>query len=90
MNINFDHIREIYGEDALKVCFDNIEYLAQNINYLIQLGFDNYEEIVERYPLAFVEEAEIVKQRLDKLIIRLGSNYLEILNEDMGLFEELL
>lgn len=90
MNIDFNKIREIYGEDALIACNENIDELVQNINYLIKLGFDDYEDIIERFPLAFVEDHEIVKEKIDELIDRLGPDYLNILGEDMGYWEELL
>lgn len=90
MKIDFGKIRELYGEEALLTCKENIDYLVENINYLIKLGFEDYEDIIERFPLAFIEEPSIVKERIDKLIQRLGVEYLDILNEDMSLFEELL
>lgn len=90
MDIDFGKIRELYGEDALITCKENIDYLVENINYLIKLGFDNYVEIIERFPLAFIEDPHIVKERINKLIQRLGIEYLDILNEDVSLFEELL
>ena len=90
MNIDFGKVREIYGEDALVMCNDNLDELVKNINYLIKLGFDDYADIIERFPLAFVEEHECVKKRIDKLILSLGDNYLEKLGEDMGLWEEIL
>ena len=90
MKIDFMKIKEIYGEDALIACNENIDELVKNINYLISLGFDDYEDIIERYPLAFVEDHEIVKERVDELIDRLGPDYLEILAEDMGYWEELM
>lgn len=90
MNINFGKIREIYGDDALIACNDNIDELVKNINYLIKLGFDDYEDIIERYPLAFVEDHEIVRNRINNLINRLGEDYINILGEDMSLWEELL
>ncbi len=90
MKIDFMKIKEIYGEDALIACNENIDELVKNINYLISLGFDDYEDIIERYPLAFVEDHEIVKERVDDLIDRLGPDYLEMLAEDMGYWEELM
>lgn len=90
MKIDFMKIKEIYGEDALIACNENIDELVKNINYLISLGFDDYEDIIERYPLAFVEDHEIVKERIDDLIDRLGVDYLEILANDMGYWEELM
>lgn len=90
MGIDFNKIKEIYGEDALVTCNENIDDLVQNINYLIKLGFDDYGDIIERFPLAFVEDHEIVKERIDELIERLGPDYLNILSEDMGYWEELL
>ena len=39
MQIDFGKIREIYGDDALIACNDNVDELVKNINYLIKLGF---------------------------------------------------
>ena len=90
MKIDFMKIKEIYGEDALIACNENIDELVKNINYLISLGFDDYEDIIERYSLAFDEDHEIVIEKIDDLINRLGPDYLEILAEDMGYWEELM
>lgn len=90
MNIDFGKISEIYGTDALIACNDNIDDLVKNINYLVKLGFDDYEDIIERFPLAFVDDHEEVKEKINKLIEKLGINYIEILSEDMSLWEELL
>lgn len=90
MNINFGKIREIYGQDALVACNDNLDELVKNINYLIKLGFSDYEDIIERFPYAFLEEHDIVKEKIDTLISKLGMDYLNILEEDMSYWEELL
>ena len=90
MDIDFSKVREIYGDDALVACNDNLDDLVANINYLIKLGFSDYADIIERFPLAFVDDHEVVKEKVNKLVERLGNNYLEILGEDMSLWEELL
>ena len=90
MNINFGKIREIYGQYALVACNDNLDELVKNINYLIKLGFSDYEDIIERFPYAFLEEHDIVKEKIDTLISKLGMDYLNILGEDMSYWEELL
>ena len=90
MNIDFGKINEIYGRDALIACNDNIDDLVKNINYLVKLGFDDYEDIIERFPLAFVDDHEVVKEKINRLVGRLGINYIEILGENMSLWEELL
>ena len=87
---DFGKIREIYGEDVLISCNDNLDDFVKNINYLISLGFDDYEDIIERFTLAFIDDHEIVKKKIDNLINRLGTDYINILGEDMGLWEELL
>ena len=90
MKIDFGKIREIYGQDALIACNDNLDELVKNINYLVKLGFYDYEDIIERFPYAFLEEHDIVKEKIDKLVSRLGIDYIDILSEDMSYWEELL
>ena len=90
MNINFGKISEIYGEDILIACNENLDDLVKNIDYLIKLGFDDYEDIIERFPFLFIDDYDIVKEKIDNLIQRLGNDYLNILGDDMSIWEELL
>jgi hypothetical protein len=90
MNINFDKIETIYGKETLELINNNIEDVVSNINYLISLGFDDVEDIFERYTLIFIEDTITFKDKIDKLIKVLGNNYVDILEENMEIWENLL
>ena len=90
MNIDFNKINEIYGEDILNFCKENIDDLVKNINYLVRLEFDDIEDIVERFPFIFLDDHESFKIKINKFIEKIGINYVGILEENMGLWEELL
>lgn len=89
MNINVDKIREIYGIDVLNLVRDNIKNIIKNIRYLEQLGFDDVEDIFERYTLIFMDEPVYFKEKINKLINKLGINYVELIENDLGLLDEL-
>ncbi len=90
MNIDFGKCREIYGDEVLINCKEESTDLAKSINYLIKLGFNDWEDIIERYLIVFTDSFENVKIKIDKLIEILGTDYVEILENDMGLWEALL
>jgi hypothetical protein len=90
MNINFDKIETLYGKETLELINNNTEDVVTNINYLISLGFDDVEDIFERYTLIFIEDTITFKDKIDKLIKVLGNNYVDILEENIELWENLL
>ena len=90
MNINFSKIQEIYGDDLLETCKENVEDLVKNINYLARLGFSDVEDIFERYPFIFLIDSSSFVVKINGLVKKLGINYISILEENMGLWEDLL
>ena len=90
MDIDFNKIKEIYGFDVLNACKDNVNDLVKNINYLVKLDFDDVCDVVERFPFIFLDDHEHFKHKINKLIEKLGIDYIDILEENMGIWEELL
>ena len=90
MNINVDKIKDIYGIDTLNLIKDNIKDIVNNIKYLEELGFSDVEDIFERYTLMFIYSKEEFKEKINYLINKLGNNYVEIIENDLGILEELL
>ena len=90
MDIDFNNISDTYGEDIINIIRDNIDDITENINYLRKLNFSDIEDIFERYTLIFIDNPSIFKEKIDKLILRLGSNYDDIIGNDLSVFEELL
>ena len=90
MQIDFLKINDLYGEEVLKSFKENIETVVENMNYLVKLGFDNYEEIVERYAYVVLLSPNEFKTKLNDLILKLGPNYLDKFETDMSLWEKML
>lgn len=86
MKINFKKIMEIYGNNSIYSFKDNIEDVEENINYLLKLGFKDVYDIVEQYPYMFLMCEDIFKEKVNKLINKLGIEYLSILEEDTTLW----
>lgn len=89
MQINFDKIRKIYGDSMLEEINNNILDVNKNIKYLFDLNFTDIEDILERYPYIFLDDFKIFKNKIDNLIKKLGSNYVEILETKMELWEKI-
>lgn len=90
MNININKIEEIYGLDILNLVKENIEDVNKNINYLIYLNFNDVEDIFERYVPIFICSYDEFKNKINKLINKLGNDYVDIIENDLGILEELL
>ena len=89
MYIDLNKIKEIYGIDTLTLIKENIKDIINNIKYLERLGFKDTEDIFERYTLIFIEEPIIFKEKINKLINKLGNNYINLIENDLSKLEEL-
>ena len=90
MNIDFKKIKEIYGDSALEEIKNNLNDILDNIKYLTQLKINDIKDIFERYPLIFTCCKEDFKNKVDKLILKVGINYIDALDNNMELWEELM
>ena len=90
MDIDLGKIEEIYGVDILNLVKENIDDINKNIKYLIYLNFEDVENIFERYTPVFICNFIEFKNKIDKLINKLGKNYVSIIENDLGILEELL
>lgn len=90
MNINFDKIETIYGEEILTSIIENKEEIQKNINYMFKLNFDDIEDIFERITPLFINDNKTFKNKIDSLIKRIGPNYVNIIENDLGLLEEII
>jgi len=88
MEIDFSIIKDIFGEDVLMSCSDNIDDLVSNISYLKKLGIEDVEYVAERFPLIFLNDSDDFKRRVDELILKHGN--VECFSYDISLWEELL
>lgn len=89
MPINFDKIIEIYGQEILISILENINDVESNINCLNSLGFSDAIDIFERYPYIFIQTEKEFKVKINKLINKIGDNYVEIIENNLDLLEEL-
>ena len=90
MNINFDVICETYGDSVVELIKDNMEDVMENIEYLVKLNFTDVEDIFERYTLIFLDSPSLFQEKINKFIQKLGSNYVDIIENDLFLLEELM
>lgn len=90
MNIDFKKINEIYGTDILDGLRDNLEEVNKNIKYLYEIGIEDIEEVFERYAPIFISSNKEFTSKVNKLVGRLGNEYVEILAENLEYWSELL
>ena len=88
--MDFDKIEQIYGEEMLENIMDNKEDVKKNINYLINLGFDDIQDIFERITPLFINDNKTFKNKIDGLIKKIGHDYINIIENDLGLLEDII
>ena len=90
MNFNIEKIMEIYGDSTADLISENVDDIVDNLMYLKKLDFDDIEDIFERYVFIFVEDQKTFRKKVNKLISRLGEDYVSVLEENMNIWEEML
>lgn len=88
--IDFIKVSKIYGTDVMDLIKENIDEVKDNLNYLKNKGIINFEDIFERFAVAFIVDNQSFINKTDALINNLGPNYIELLEEDSSLFEVML
>ena len=86
MNFNIEKIMEIYGDSTADLISENVDDIVDNLMYLKKLEFNDIEDIFERY----VEDPKTFRKKVNKLINRLGEDYVSVLEENMNIWEEML
>ena len=89
-NIKFD---KYYWkvEDKLQVCQnENIDIIEKNIQFLNDLKFEDAEGIFEMYPDLFMNSPKKFEEKILKLKDQLGENYVEIIENDTSVLENII
>ena len=89
MQINYNKIIEIYGRDYINLINENIDEVIKNLNYLNNLGFEDIEDIFERYTFLFLDSNNKFQDKFNKLIASLWSDYVNIIEENLSILEVL-
>ena len=54
MKLNLEKIIKVYGEEYIELINTNIGDVKDNITFLLKIGFNDVEDIFERYPQVFI------------------------------------
>lgn len=90
MDVNLEKIKEIYGYDMLVLINDNLNEVIANVKYMISLEFNDVQDIFERYPSMFICSSTEFRNKINKFLSELGIDYVNILENNMDLWEKLL
>lgn len=92
MNLQIDlkAMKEVYGKEIYEIILSNIDIIEKNLKYLKELKFDDYGGIFERCPIIFTYFPKDFKRKFDELVERLGDDYVEIIESNIDLVEELV
>ena len=83
-----DDIVDTYGSSIKKDIVDNKETVMDNYNYLKNLNVISVDEIFTRYIIMFLDED--FKKKINRLILKLGEDYIEKIEEDISIFDRMI
>jgi len=89
MKLDLNKIQEIYGDSSIYEIKNHMDQVVDNMNYLLSLGFNDVYNIVENDPYMFLYDKKEFINKIDKLINKLGVEYIEKLEEDFSLWGEI-
>lgn len=89
MAINYDNLKEIYGEEIIETLNDNMDIVEKNIKTMKELGFEDIEGIFERNVETFLYFPQSFKEKINNLIEKLGPDYVNIIENDVSYLENL-
>lgn len=91
LEIDLSYVVELYGEDMLQSMADMADEVEENIDYLVELGFDEgVSDICNRFAPILLEDNGYFREKVDRLLADLGHDAIEKLAEDMTPWEELM
>ena len=88
MNIDFDKIISIYGTECVQVLMDNMENVSLNTGYLYDLGFDDVQDILERFPFLFIKSNNEFINIFSELFNIYGDNFVVSIEENLEILEK--
>ena len=83
-----DDIVDTYGSSIKKDIVDNKETVMDNYNDLKSLNVISVDEIFTRYIIMFLDED--FKKKINDLILKLGEDYIEKIEEDLSIFDRMI
>lgn len=89
MKIDFNSLKEIYGDEILDIINNNEDIIKENMKTMKELGFDDVVGIFERNVEAFLYFPNSFKEKMNNLIKTIGPNYVEIIENDVSYMENL-
>ena len=90
MDIDFSKIEKIYGKSVIESISILRDDVIKNIEYFMTLGFDDAIDIFERQVLIFISPNEEFISKVNTLIKKIGINYIDEIENDISLLDELL
>lgn len=89
MILDTDKIKELYGQNIFYKVKDYIEDITANMNYLSNRGIKNVYHVLETNLMIFIQPEDIFQEKTNQFFERLGVEYIEKLENDMTLWEQL-
>ena len=90
LNIDFERMKEIYGDEIEEIINKNIDIIEKNIQFLNDLKFEDAEGIFEMYLDLFMNFPRKFEEKILRLKNQLGENYVEIIENDTSVLENII
>ena len=89
MNVNLEKIREIYGQSTIYDLNDNLDNVIENLSILNKYKFKNIYEMLEMNPYLFLLPSEEFEEKVEKMVKKLGVEYIEKIENNIFIWGEI-
>jgi hypothetical protein len=88
--LNYAYDLRVFYNFLTKKMFRNKKMTEIDLDYLNELKFTDTIDIFERYVILFIDDPSQFEYKFNNLIKELGSDYVDIIENDLSILEKLL
>lgn len=89
LSVDLEKMKEVFGDEIIEIISDNMDIIEKNVQTLKDLNFDDVGGLFERCPSSFTYFPKDFNSKINKLIEKIGKNYVEVIQNDISYFENL-
>lgn len=86
--IDFEKMKEIYGDEIIEIINDNMDIISKNISTMKKYKFDDVQWLFESCPSFFMNFPTQFEEKIKQLIDKIGPNYVQYIQENIEVLEE--
>ena len=89
MKLNLKLIEDNFGKTVRDEIDDQIDLVLKNVEFLYKIGFRELDDIFYSFAIVFLQDEQKFQNKVLALCEKVGNNFVEILENNFDLWEEI-